>query len=153
MPQKAICLHHAQTPETMIELLFPARIARAEFCIRLVFLVVTYAVATFLTVWLAEGIGAVPNGDLLIIGAILVTIITVVCFFFLSTLIPRLRDIGLPHWYLVFYFVPVLNLILFVLALAAPSDSWGAKENAAGSSVETNERQESPPPGLSEDPY
>lgn len=138
----------------MIELLFPARIARAEFCVRLVFLVAAYMTALFLIVWLAEGIQGVRNGGIVIVGALLLTIVTSVCFFFLSALIPRMRDIGLPYWYLVFYFVPVVNLVLFVLALAAPSDSWGEKEGAVGSLTEKNERPEiSSPQGLTEDPY
>lgn len=142
-------------PRPMIEALFPPRIARVEFCIRYAFLIVVYAVTSFLIAWAGESIRAVRNGDIIIFSAFLATVMIMTSWFFLCVFIPRLRDIGLPHWYLVFFFVPVLNLILFVMAFAAPSDSWGAKEGAGGSSsAEKNERQETPPPqGLSEDPY
>ena len=137
----------------MLRSLFPQRIARGEFCIRFVLLLVAYLGASFLGLPLASVINPGPTRELVTILAYAIPLFLFVAYFFFGVLIPRLRDVGLPSWYLVFYLVPLLNLFLIGMAFFAPSDSWNEGKDKVDLPAMPTTSDLSVQRGNIEDPY
>jgi uncharacterized membrane protein YhaH (DUF805 family) len=102
----------------LIEFIFPRRLHRLGYFIRLLLSnVVTYFLYSCSTTMS-------PQLFLISVGALLV-------YVFLFIGLPRIRDLGMSGWWLLVFFVPVVNIWLgLILLFRAPS--YGSRVAVSG---------------------
>lgn len=96
---------------------FPKRIGRLSYFLRLLLLLALYYAGLYV-------IHQCPVGPKVRLGMVLVFVAVFLGYLFCYTLMPRLRDFGLPALAIVLFFIPILNTLFLFGMMFGPQDYW-----------------------------
>jgi hypothetical protein len=102
---------------TFFAIVFPKRIGRLSYFLRLLLMLAIYYLGFF-------AIHQCPLGPGLRLVIILSFVIVFLGYLFCYIVMPRLRDFGLPALAIVFFLIPILNTLFALCLMFGPRDYW-----------------------------